>query len=177
MTKHHVFGRGWRPSLAGVVLCTLGVALVSPLAAQPAGTPTSHVMTLSGCLRSAAAGDTRTAPQPVIYTLDVSAAKNEAGPGQTASRKRAEGKSTAPLKPATYTIVAPAKIALANHVNHRVELTGRMREGNATTTGSPGPPSRETPEGSDPTAAAASRTFEVESLKMLATSCPPAGAW
>jgi hypothetical protein len=176
MTNEHRFATGHWACFAGVVLLTIAVSR-PPLAAQPTDSPHSGVIKLSGCLRSSAAGDTKTAPQPVIYTLDVAAASDEAGTAKAATAKqRAEGKSRAPLKAATYTITAPAAIGLAAHVNHRVELTGRMRENIATTTGTPGPPSPESPEASSPSAAAANRTFEVESLKMLSTSCPPRAA-
>lgn len=153
--------------VTGVVL--LWAAPFEVVRAQSAK-PASELMTLTGCLRSSAAGDSKTAPQPVVYTLDVAATpqgKSKAAPGQPAGPK-----SRAPLTPSQYTLSAPAAVGLATHVNHRVELKGRMREGNATTTGTPGKPSPETAQAVDPIAAAANRTFHVESLKMISATCP-----
>ena len=155
---------------ASTVFLTAALALspFAALAAQaPAPAPTPQV-TLTGCLRSSAVGDGKTGSQAVVYTLDVSAARGEKGGKGTTS--------STPLTPALYTLVAARDVALAGHVNHRVELKGRMREGQTTTTGIPGKPSPEAAEVADPTAAAASRTFEVESLKMISATCPvPAG--
>ncbi len=160
------------------VLLAAGALLLlqtsSSEAVQPTKPAASDVMKLSGCLRSSAAGDSKTTPQPVVYTLDVAAAHDQKGAAAPsgAPAERAEAKSRAPLKPAAYSITAPASVGLAAHVNHRVELTGRMIEGTATTTGTPGPPSPETAEAVDPTAAASNRTFEVQSLRMISATCP-----
>jgi hypothetical protein len=120
-------------------------------------------MTLTGCLRSAPSADPRgSAGKPPIYTLEVMPAETVPPATATSSSSSSSGaagtRESGAVKPTTYTLVAAEKVGLANHIEHRVEVTGQLQ-----------PAAKPGAQGSKP--GGAHNTFEVTALKMIASQC------
>ena len=133
---------------------------------------------LTGCLRSSHADQGAADSKGVVFTLEVTEA--------TGTRPAPSLEAGAPPPPAaasktTYTLNGPESLGLAKHVNHEVQLTGRMQASSATmrSTERPQstPPATQTPSpttgGAKPVAGGGGghRTFEVAALKMVSANC------
>jgi hypothetical protein len=119
------------------------------------------VTVLTGCLRSSGADTAVAGPSGRIYTLEVvePPAKSSTTPS-TATNPPVATKTT-------YSLAAAESLGLAKHVDHEVQLTGKLQApSTAATPPAPGP-------GTDrkPTAGGGHRTFEVTALKMIANKC------
>jgi hypothetical protein len=136
-----------------------------PRATQPA-TPAADAadMTIVGCL-----AQSKDDSDDYILTVSPAAtAQQSAGAGTTPDATRATNpnptasdvaRTAAATTPATYKIVGIDDDQLKPHVNHQVELKGRVSASAA----APGQ-----------TQAASTKEFRASSVKMLAATCPPA---
>lgn len=161
--------------IVAVVLSSASVAWTLPLASQGAARPPEQTsqaaeMTVLGCLRGAT--NPTMEMKGTIYTLEL-IEKSTPPPGATGSTAGAREQEAAPKTASRYTLVASESVGLAKHVNHRVELTGRLKA-------APAPSSASTPERAQgqgkppqpPPPGGAHNTFEVSALKMVSPSCP-----
>jgi hypothetical protein len=144
----------------GVTIPVLVVAQTPPpgSGAAPAGKP----LIVTGCLRSTPNPDPAGAAGKMpIYTIE--AVPDPPAPPQPTGTSK-PGSPTTALKPTVYTLSAAESIGLAKHVDHRVELTGKLQ--------SPAAPKAEATETKS---GGAHNTLEVTALKMVSTSCnqPP----
>ena len=143
----------------------------APAAEQPTAANAADT-TIVGCLAQSTAGDVYTLTIAPATTADVIGAAGPADNAGDAARAAgaaappsdaARATSRAPAStsaPATYTIVGIAADQLKAHVNHQVELKGRVSIASAAA------------------AAVQSRSavkeFRASSVKMLNATCPPA---
>ena len=130
-------------------------------AQQPAAQEKPPTTVLTGCLKSSGADTAVAGPSGRIYTLEVT----EAPPAAAAATATATSNPPVASK-TTYSLSAAESLGLAKHVEHEVELTGRLQAPAATTT----TPAATTP-ASPPKAGGAHRTFEVSAVKMVAVKC------
>ena len=143
-------------SLAIVLGLAVGTATVS--GQQPSDSEKQPVTVLTGCLRSSGADTAIAGPSGRLYTLEV--VEPPAKPGATSTG------STPPVaSKTTYSLSAAESVGLAKHVDHEVQLTGRLQapstDASSTATSSA---SQSKPGG-------AHRTFQVTALKMVAAKC------
>lgn len=133
------------------------------------GVPTTESK-VTGCLRTAG-GSEAAGTQAVVYTLDTAATASGSAPNSPAGppagspgtlRQTAQAK-----KGPSYTLKAPESIGLAKHVNHTVELTGRLQHPPAATGRASSQPAPE-PSGA---ADAAAQVLEVTALRMVSATC------
>jgi hypothetical protein len=146
------------------ILTACGIAVVIAqlplLSQQPAPGDPPPITVLTGCLRSSGAATEIAGPDGRLYTLEVT----ETPPTPAATTTTASTPAVA--SKTTYSLSAPASIALDKHVDHQVELTGRLQAPSPSATSRPG-----TPPAQQPKPGGAHRTFEVKALKMVATTC------
>ena len=128
---------------------------------------------LTGCLRSNRADQGAADSKGVVFTLEVTEAT---GARPAPSEAGAPSPPTGASK-TTYTLQGPESLGLAKHVNHEVQLTGRMQAPSSTM------PATERPQSTPPPAPSPSpgaktaagggggRTFEVAALKMVSANC------
>lgn len=148
-------------NLCVAVLLATGAALAAQTPAAPAAAKGGDTVLL-GCIRSTRADAGNADPKGNVFTLEVTetaATTPSAAPTTSASTRTASAKTT-------YTLSAPEAVNLSRHLNHQVQLTGRM-SAPATTTATP-PPANAKP---IPGGGGGHRTFEVTALKMIA-ACP-----
>ena len=69
-----------------------------------------------------------------------------------------------------YTLTAPASVQLQAHVGHKVEISGHLKELGAPKTGEAADRDAQAKPPAQP--GGAHNTFEVASLRMVATTCP-----
>ena len=132
-----------------------------PLAAQqpdkPAPPPTQ--MTIVGCLMSGP--NPSGVPDTVTYTLE---------PIETAPAPTRSGGAPDTVKPKSgtrYSLTTTQSVELKAHVGHKVELTGHLKD-----LSRPDTTASRVPDTKPPQRGGAHNTFEVASLKMVASKCP-----
>ena len=138
-----------------------------PAPTTPGSSSQTGQMTILGCLR--ASTNPTMEMKGTIYTLETM----EKSTGATTATPTVSGKEkeAAPKTASRYTLVAAESIGLAKHVDHQVELTGRLTEPPASAAA---PTAERRPgEGTQKTGptGGAHNTFEVTALKMISTSC------
>ncbi len=160
---------------------TVALVLASTAVAWPVPTSTSQAagasgqtdqapqMTLLGCLRGAT--NPTMEIKGTIYTLEV-IAKSTGTPGPTVATPGAGDQAVAAKTPTRYTLVADESVGLTKHIDHRVEITGRLKAVSAPLSAST--PERGQSQGKQqaPSLGGAHNTFEVSALKMVSASCP-----
>jgi hypothetical protein len=168
----------------GHLLCLTGLLVVSVTAVAQPVPQSPHVDSantqgadyeIAGCLRSSNNGASNATQSSVVYTLQERTNPNAKAPAATSGTAVVE---TSPKRNAattmppdsTYTLSAPASVGLANHVGHKVLLTGHLQAngGDANAPASPAPSSTTThpaPPGG------AHRTLQISALKMISTTC------
>lgn len=145
----------------------------TPPATPPAQPPSSAAsspgeMTLTGCLQKGAEGN---------FTLtnvqaDAKSGSGAAAPTGTAGATTPGAASSAAPAGATSTWSLKGGTDLANHVGHRIAVTGKAAAASAASGSTPGattaPPATTTAGSSS----SSMRTLEVASVKMIAATCP-----
>ena len=131
---------------------------------------------IAGCLRSSNSGASNASQSSVVYTLQERTNPNAKPPAATPGTAAAEtspnrSAATATPSDSTYTLSAPASVGLANHVGHKVVLTGHLQPsgGDANAPAAPGASSTRTQPA--PPAGGAHRTLQISALKMISTTC------
>ena len=134
----------------------------------PESTGQTAEMTILGCLRGAT--NPTMEMKGTIYTLEL--LEKSTGASGTTAPVTGKEKEPAPKTASRYTLVAAESIGLAKHVNHQVELTGRLKEPPGSASASR--PERGQREGQQKPSppGGAHNTFEVSALKMVSASCP-----
>ena len=118
---------------------------------QKAATP---ITVLSGCLRQSRADTTTANQKGVIYTLEATAQKLPTSPAPEGS---------GPIKiDDRYALSFDASVDLSKHVNHRVEVRGRLLPIEA---------GNKSPAAPKPLPGAAEKMFHVTELKMISATC------
>lgn len=147
---------------------SLAAQTPSPAPPSQASATQPSTLVLTGCLRSAPRADTNSPGDAKVYTLDVNdpAATATVPPATTQPGAPAKSSASTPTK---YTLTAPESVGLLKHVNHEVELTGRLQ--GSSTASQPGAPGSGTKSEGKAMPGGAHRTFEVSALKMLSANC------
>ena len=147
----------WLTCAAAVCAVTTGLATQEPGASTKAKGKT---VTVSGCVQRATetgtTGTTGTSGTAAKFELT-----NAAFAGSAAS----EATGTSGTAAKTYRLDA-TDTQLAAHINHKVEVTGTLEEGPASGA------TAEAPAGTTGSARAATPRLKVESVKMVAATCP-----
>jgi hypothetical protein len=139
------------------------------------GAPTDETK-LTGCLRSTSSGPA-SGTQTVAYSLDTTPPASQAAgkpspagpPAGSQGSMRRVGESA---RAQSYALQAAESVGLSKHVNHRIEVTGRLRQETPTTAaGRTAKPSPESAEASDPSAASSNQVIEVTAIRMISASC------
>ena len=117
-------------------------------------------MTIAGCLKSGP--NPSGVPDPVTYTLE----PIETAPAPP-SPARPTGDAVTPNVPKRYTLTASGSVDFSSHVGHKVEVSGRLKD-----LSSPAGMAARDPQKKAPQPGGAHNTFEVTTLKMVATTCP-----
>ena len=140
----------------------LVAALLVPSAAsaqQPESSEKPPTTILTGCLRSSGADTAIAGPSGRLYTLEVV----EAPPRPAATPTTG---ATAPrASKTTYSLAAEESVGLAKHVDHEVQLTGRLQAPSSP----PSPPGAAKTSESKP--GGAHNTFNVTAVKMISIKC------
>ena len=137
--------------------------LDSSQAQQPVTTDSVPETVLTGCLRSSGADTAIAGPSGRIYTLEV--VEPPAKPTATTSTG-----STPPVaSTTTYSLSAAESIGLAKHVDHQVQLTGRLQAPSGADGKTPASPGATARPKAQP--GGGHRTFEVTALKMMSKTC------
>ena len=129
---------------------------------------------IAGCLRSSYNGASNATPSSVVYTLEERTNPNAKAPAATSGTAVVDtsprSAATATPSNSTYTLSAPASVGLANHVGHKVLLTGHLQtsSGDANASANPRPSSTAT---HPAPAGGAHRTLQISALKMISTTC------
>jgi len=129
---------------------------------------------IAGCLRSSHSGASNATELSVVYTLQERINPNAKAPAATSGTTVVETspRNAAPPTPSnsTYTLSAPASVGRANHVGHKVLLTGHLQTsgGDANAPAASGPSSTAT---HPAPAGGAHRTLQISALKMISTTC------
>ena len=142
--------------ILNVCLVLLLLAPSSALAQQP-DVDKAPMTLLTGCLRSSGADTAVAGPSGRIYTLEVSETPPVSG--------TTTGTTPPVASKTTYSLSAAESVGLAKHVDHEVQLTGRLQTPTAPAASSGASPAAQ------PKAGGAHRTFEVTALKMVAAKC------
>jgi hypothetical protein len=165
--------------LRGVLVLAASVLLTSTtVTVAQDKTSGDQPMTLTGCLISTPNPDPAgSVGKPPIYTMEVAASSPAPASGtSTASPTGKAPSSSSAAKPTVYTLSAAESIGLAKHVNHLVEVTGRLQTTQSQSTAKV-PPATAGAKPAEPESKAggAHNTFEVTALKMVSASCkqPP----
>ena len=120
-------------------------------------------MVITGCLK--AGPNPSGVPDSTTYTLE----PIETAPAPRSAAAPAEAPIAKPKSGTRYTLTAPASVRLQAHVGHKVEISGHLQELGA-------PSAKATterePQASPAQPGGAHNTFEVASLRMVATACP-----
>ena len=151
MTKAHEF------SIAATVVLFASLTVTAQQPDKPAPPPTQ--MTIVGCLTSGP--NPSGVPDTVTYTLE---------PIETAPASTKSGGAPDTVKPKSgtrYSLTTTQSIELKAHVGHKVELTGHLKD-----LSRPDPTASRVPDAKTPQRGGAHNTFEVASLKMIASKCP-----
>jgi hypothetical protein len=147
-----------------IVLASAGLLPQQP----PAGDAAKPAqVTLTGCLRSSAADPAIAGPSGRLYTLEVTDATAMVPPGAPAP---VTGVASSVATTTTYSLAVDDSLALEQHADHKVQLTGRLQtpsSDTSRTTGSPSPSA-----GPAPKPGGAHNTFVVSRLEMVAAKCP-----
>lgn len=138
-----------------VVVTTSAVPPGDVQSTQPAANP---ITVLSGCLRQSRADTTTANEKGVIYTLEAETQKLPTSPPPEGS-----GPVTTTGR---YALSFEESVDLSKHVNHHVEVRGRMLPKSDT-----GPSSGSA--ASKPLPGAAQQMFHVTALKMISPKCQP----
>lgn len=136
-------------------------ALLSPsaLAQQPSSTEKPPVTVLTGCLRSSGADTAIAGPDGRLYTLEV------IEPPAKPAAATTSGATPPAASTTTYSLAAAESVGLAKHVDHEVQLTGRLQAPSSTAPPAGGKAA------SEPKPGGAHNTFNVTALKMIAAKC------
>lgn len=125
-----------------------GVAQEAQRAAEP-------VTLLTGCLRQSRADTTTANQKGMIYTLEAHSQKLPTSPAPEGS---------GPIKmDGRYALSFETSVDLSKHVNHQVEVRGRLLPRPAI--------SQNAKEGAKPLPGAAEQMFHVTELKMISATC------
>ena len=151
---------GQQPATQSEQPAVQGEQPAAPARQQPAPAPrqAAEKVTISGCIQNAPAGgagaeaSAATAPKFVL-------AKGKMVSGAAGS---AVGTSGTTAAVADYRLDGEDK-TLSPHLNHQVEITGMIQRSSASATGAAN---------AAPGSAAAGPTLKVDSLKMVAATCP-----
>ena len=153
MTKAREF------SIAATVVLTASLTLAAQQPDRRSAPAAPAQMTIVGCLQSGP--NPSGVPDTVTYTLE---------PIETAPAPPKPGVAPdtgTPKSGTRYSLTTTQSIELKAHVGHKVELTGHLKDlsrPDATTT--------RVPDAKPAQAGGAHNTFEVASLKMVASRCP-----
>ena len=125
--------------------------------AQKAQKPENPITVLSGCLRETRADTTTANTEGVIYTLEAEVQKLPTSPAPEGSGPiKREGR---------YALSFEKSVDLSKHVNHQVEVRGRMLPRPAMERAD------ETGKAPKPLPGAAEQMFHVTTLKMISATC------
>lgn len=151
-----------------VTACWIAISAVGPLASRAAGERQSPgdkppETVLTGCLKSHGADTAVAGPSGRLYTLEV--VDPVTAPMPTTSTPTGTPPSATVTR---YSLDNVGKVALEQHADHQVELTGRMQ--------APSKAARESaaagaPPAAKPTPGGGHRTFHVTGLKRLGAKC------
>ena len=153
MTKARQF------STAATLVLIASVSLAAQQPERSSATAEPARMTIVGCLTSGP--NPSGIPDPVTYTLE---------PIETAPAVPAAGSVPDTVKPKSgtrYALTTTQSIELKAHVGHKVELTGHLKDLRG-----PDATAKRVPDAKTPPPGGAHNTFEVQSLKMVARTCP-----
>lgn len=143
-----------RSLIAAVAAASCMVA--SGAGAQEPQQPGNPITVLSGCLRQGRADTTTATAKGVIYTLEAATQKLPTSPAPEGS---------GPIKmDGRYALSVDQSVDLSKHVNHHVEVTGRLLP-------RPGSKGDDTTTETKPLPGAAEQMFHVTALKMVAANC------
>ena len=165
----HIIAACGALAIAGV---TLAAQTPSPSQQPPSPAPSAAqagTVTIQGCLKPASGsastgatgttGTTGAAPQFLLTDADIKSGSASGAAGTTGAPRTGAMDDEFVLRPDS------ATVNLSQHLNHQVEVVGRMAPSGATT----GAPTGTT--GATGAGAAAKPTLTVTSIKMLAAEC------
>ena len=136
------------------LIATISTVIAPDMLAQQDQKAVTPITVLSGCLRESRADTTTANPKGVIYTLEATAQKLPTSPAPEGS---------GPIKvDDRYALSFEPAVDLSKHVNHQVEVRGRMLPIDP-----PGKPDTL----AKPLPGAADKMFHVTELKMISATC------
>jgi hypothetical protein len=149
-------------TLAAVTTAAMAAASAQ-VPSQPAPSPPPQ-MTIAGCLK--ASPNPSGVPDTTTYTLEPI---EDVVPPAPKSKSKSAAETPLPKTPTRYTLTSSAAIPFKEHVGHKVELRGHLKD---LRSGKPDAKATGDPASKPPARGGAHHTFEVTALKMVAAACP-----
>jgi len=149
--------RGFTTTATVVLIASLSLAAQQP--DRPAAPIAPAQTTIAGCLISGS--NPSGVPDTVTYTLE------PIEPAPALPKAGAAPDTVKPKSGTLYSLTTTQSIDFKTHVGHKVELTGHLKD-----LSRPDATATRVPDTKSPQPGGAHNTFEVASLKMVASDCP-----